>query len=87
VARRGDRLNALARRLRTYGVSVHVVVMDVADVDAVLALPEQLPPRFAAVDILVNNAGLALGTAGVDAIELKDVQAMMDVNVVGLHSC
>mmetsp|Transcript_1571 Transcript_1571/g.2473 ORF Transcript_1571/g.2473 Transcript_1571/m.2473 type:complete len:266 (+) Transcript_1571:149-946(+) len=84
VARREDRLVALQRRLRTYGVEVHVVAMDVADVDDVARLPHVLPSRFAAVDILVNNAGLALGTAGADSIDMKDARTMMDVNVLGL---
>ena len=85
VARRGDRLKALARRLQTYGVGVNEVVMDVADVDAVAALPDTLPSRFAAVDILVNNAGLALGTEPVDAVDVKgDARTMMDVNVIGM---
>jgi len=87
VARREDRLKAMQRRLQTYGVRVHVVPMDVADVAAVAKLPEQLAAsaaEFADVDILVNNAGLALGTASVDTNSMSDVRSMVEVNIVGL---
>lgn len=60
------------------------MTMDISDTDAIAALPGQLPPGFADVDILVNNAGLALGTEGVDAIDMGDVRTMMEVNVMGL---
>lgn len=50
MARRGDRLDALASQLRaTYNVSVHVVVMDVRDTQHIMALPNELPEEFSKV--------------------------------------
>ncbi len=58
AARREERLEELANDLRLrYGATVHCVVLDVTDTDAVLALPKSLPKAFADVSILVNNAG------------------------------
>ncbi|HVZ22272.1 MAG TPA: SDR family oxidoreductase [Vicinamibacterales bacterium] len=58
TARRGDRLEALAARLRqAYGVAVHVFVEDLADRDAPARLCAELEARGLAIDVLVNNAG------------------------------
>ncbi|CAG9461478.1 unnamed protein product [Pedinophyceae sp. YPF-701] len=86
VARRADRLEALAKRMKEeFGNGdVHCVTMDVRDSAAVDALPTQLPAPFADVDILVNNAGLALGTAGAHEHDMDQVQVMLDTNVSAL---
>ena len=58
TARRGDRLEALATRLRdTYGVHVTTIVADLADPDAPARLCAALASRGLVVDALVNNAG------------------------------
>jgi len=62
VARRRERLEALARRLsEEHGVQVGVLVADLVDADALLTVEQQVqaPPGL---DLLVNNAGF--GTAG-----------------------
>lgn len=59
VARRIERLRAVAERLQAYGVRVHAVpadLRDVAQIDAALASIQQ---ALGPVDILVNNAGIA----------------------------
>ena len=73
VARSGDRLDALAARLRSEtGVAVETLVADLADA-AALARVERRLRDDAAIGLLVNNAGSALpgGIAdqGPDAIE------------------
>jgi short-subunit dehydrogenase len=59
VARRADRLNALADKLSTaHGVKVRVLVADLAK-EADLADVEAVIQRDASVRLLVNNAGVA----------------------------
>jgi 3-hydroxy acid dehydrogenase/malonic semialdehyde reductase len=85
AARREERLEELASDLRLrYGATVHCVVLDVTDTDAVLALPKSLPKAFADVSILVNNAGGALGTAKVTENDMNDVTTMLDANIKGV---
>lgn len=77
IARRGDRLEALASE-----TGVHPIVADVtvrADVDRVAAQLASLGP----VHALVNNAGGAFGSASVEHGDPADWQAMFDVNVLG----
>lgn len=58
VARRADRLEALAADLRQrYGCAAHVVVADLAVEGAVPTLCAELETRGLVVDALVNNAG------------------------------
>lgn len=58
VARREDRLQAVADRLRSmYGVQVDVFVIDLSKRDACEELCAQLAARGIHVDALVNNAG------------------------------
>jgi short-subunit dehydrogenase len=58
VARREDRLQAVAERLRTtHGARVDVFVLDLSKRDACEQLTTQLAARGIHVDALVNNAG------------------------------
>jgi short-subunit dehydrogenase len=60
VARRLDRLEALAAELRAErGVSVTVVEADLSRADAVTALAQRLDSLGLSIDTLVNNAGFA----------------------------
>jgi short-subunit dehydrogenase len=61
VARRRDRLEALAAELRaTHGVAALSVPCDLTDPDARGALPAAVAEHGVRVDVLVNNAGLGL---------------------------
>lgn len=58
AARRADRLNAVADRLRKqHGIHVEVIVVDLSKRDAVASLCDELGARGITVDALVNNAG------------------------------
>src|SRR5687767_9861615 len=58
VARREDRLQVVAERLRTkYGARVDIFVLDLSTRDACEQLTAQLAARGIHVDALVNNAG------------------------------
>jgi short-subunit dehydrogenase len=59
VARRADRLEALAEQLRSTGVRVEVLATDLADREARADLPDRLAALGLVPDVLVNNAGLS----------------------------
>jgi len=61
VARRLDRLQALAEALRRqYRIDVVVDEVDLSDVAAVIQLHRHLREQGIAIDILINNAGHGL---------------------------
>jgi short-subunit dehydrogenase len=63
VARRGDRLETLARELKdAHGVTAHVIIEDLVRPGAARELVEEVERRGLTVDWLVNNAGF--GTSG-----------------------
>lgn len=85
TGRRADRLDELTKRLRAaYKVSVHSLVFDVRNREAVFAAIEQLPADLKAIDILINNAGLALGRDYFDEADTDDWEIMLDTNVKGV---
>lgn len=74
VARRAERLEALAREIG--GTAVPADVTDEAAVDALAA-------RLDRVDVLVNNAGGAKGLAPVADTDLEHWRWMWETNVLG----
>jgi short-subunit dehydrogenase len=82
VARRADRLAALAREL---GGEPHalVVPLDLAAAGAADVLRRDLEGRGIAVDMLVNSAGLG-HTAPFEAQRPEAIRAMLDVNMRAL---
>jgi len=82
AARRADRIEALARRIRDDGGQADPALLDVTDPDAVQAFAGDLDR----CDVLVNNAGGAFGADTIADSDPADWQAMFDVNVLGtLH--
>ena len=73
VARRGDRLEALARELRGKA-EVHVVAADLGTIEGVVRTIEALRQK-GPVDYLVNNAGFS--THGIFEQQLIDSQQEM----------
>jgi NADP-dependent 3-hydroxy acid dehydrogenase YdfG len=74
VARRGDRINALAVEIG--GTAIVADVTDGAAVDA-------LAGRLSRVDVLVNNAGGAKGLEPVADADLEHWRWMWETNVLG----
>lgn len=86
VARRKEKLQNLKDEiLKLYpNANVHIDTLDVTSIDTFKPFLNNLPREFKDIDILVNNAGKALGTEKVGDIDPKDIQSMIDTNVIGL---
>jgi short-subunit dehydrogenase len=82
VARREERLEALARELGGEDWALPVP-SDLATPDAAARLWKHIDERSLAVDLLVNNAGLG-HTAPFERQPLEVLRAMIDVNVRAL---
>jgi len=84
VARRLDRLQALAEALRRqYRIDVVVEQVDLSDVAAVIQLHRRLREQGIAIDILINNAGHGLQGPFVDS-QLDAALAMVQLDVASL---
>src|ERR1043166_8747962 len=84
VARRLDRLEALAETLRQeYRVEVVVEQGDLSDVAAIVRLQDRLRDRGISIDILINNAGHGLQGPFADA-PLDAVLSMVQLDVASL---
>jgi NADP-dependent 3-hydroxy acid dehydrogenase YdfG len=85
TARRGERLETLALKLREkYNTHCLVAELDVQKKKAIDALVSSIPPAYADIDILINNAGLALGKSPLHENNPKHWDAMLQTNVMGL---
>lgn len=86
LARRGERVEALAEEIRALGRRALPLALDLTDREAVAALPGRLPSDWAEVDLLVNNAGLALGVDPLQAGNPAEWDQVLDTNVRALLS-
>jgi short-subunit dehydrogenase len=84
VARRADRLAAVAERVRrTYARRVDIIVADLSDRNAPAQVCEEVARRGLAIDALVNNAGYGIPGAYL-ASPWERHDAMLQVMVVSL---
>ena len=84
VARRRERLEALADDLAAGAGGVHTRTLDVRDREAVAEFGRGLEAEGVEPDILVNNAGLARGMAPLHEGDPDDWDEMIDTNLKGL---
>lgn len=83
AARRVERLEQIADRIRTGGGEALVVPLDVSSQPGIDALAKEVMKEFGQVDILFNNAGFGR----LDWLEtldpLADINTQLDVNLKG----
>ena len=79
-ARRPEKLEAAAEDLRSGGLDVLDVPVNMADEEALRSLVAAHKERFGRVDVLINNAGVGIGEA-MDALTSKYVDMQLAVNL------
>lgn len=84
LARRKDRLEALAKEIESTGRKALAVQCDVANEASVENAIEEVINYFGKIDILLNNAGVAI-RGGVCDLCVEDWDKGMDVNVKGIY--
>ncbi len=82
LARRLDRLEALAETIRTAGGEAFALGCDVADRASVEAAVRAVVERQGGVDLLVNNAGYGRHVLFKDH-DVPDIERMLRTNVLG----
>jgi NADP-dependent 3-hydroxy acid dehydrogenase YdfG len=79
LARRADRIDALAKELGNGSLAVQA---DVTDRDAMVAAAQRVQDELGGAGVLVNNAGvMLLGPFGAD--QRDDYRRMIEVNLMG----
>ncbi|MDQ1696105.1 MAG: hypothetical protein QOJ03_1458 [Frankiaceae bacterium] len=86
VARRKDRLDALAADIRQDGGQALVIEGDVTHEDEAAAAVERVVAELGRLDTLINNAGVMLLGPAVGA-PLSEWKRMVELNVLGLLYC
>jgi 3-hydroxy acid dehydrogenase/malonic semialdehyde reductase len=81
--RRKDRLEQLVKELSA-NTEVTSLSFDVRDRASVETAIGSLPANWRQIDVLINNAGNAHGLAPIQSGDVKDWDAMIDINVKGL---
>lgn len=83
--RRMERLESLQKELANPNFeNVFRLSFDVRNKDQVFEAIQSLPDHWKKVHILINNAGNAHGLSSIEAGEIEDWEAMLDINVKGL---
>jgi NADP-dependent 3-hydroxy acid dehydrogenase YdfG len=82
-ARRAERLEAVADRVRAAGGEAVTLVTDVRQRDDLAALVALARERFGRLDALVANAGVGL-VSPIDGLRVDDWDQMIDVNLRGV---
>jgi NADP-dependent 3-hydroxy acid dehydrogenase YdfG len=83
-ARRVDRLDDLASRIRERGGEALAHPLDLADADSVAAFAKAAQEGLGDIEIVVSNAG-AVAPGSLTEIASDRVTRELDVNVVGAH--
>lgn len=86
AARREDRLDAVAARIRAEGGTASTRVTDVSDEAEAHAFVESARAEHGRLDALVNNAGV-MHLGRIEGAPLDEWRRMIDVNVLGVLYC
>ena len=79
LARRADRIDALADELGNGAIAIEA---DVTDRDSIVAAAERVQQELGGADILVNNAGVML-TAPFTSAQREEHRRMVETNLLG----
>ncbi|MCD7970994.1 MAG: SDR family oxidoreductase [Alistipes sp.] len=84
LARRKEKLDALAQELKLAGHIAVAIECDVSNEQSVQNAVGQVMERFGKIDILLNNAGIAIA-GSVEYISPEDWDRTMAINVRGIY--
>jgi NADP-dependent 3-hydroxy acid dehydrogenase YdfG len=86
VARRIDRLDDLAAKLKSDGTSVLPIQADVANRDEAYDAVDRVAAEFGRLDTVINNAGVML-LGPIENAPVEEWERMVNVNLLGLLYC
>ena len=86
AARRMDKLQTVAQEINAMGSGAETLVVeaDLSKLEDIESLITQTQGKFGRVDVLVNNAGFGRLDWLENLDPIKDIQAQIDVNVMGV---
>lgn len=84
LARRKEKLEQVADKIRQMGRKALVVVCDVSDPESIKSATEKVLGHYGHVDILLNNAGVAT-RGSVEELSIEDWDKAMNTNVRGIY--
>ncbi len=85
VARRSEHLQHLATELQNqYKISCAIYALDVRDATELAAAATDFMARFGTPNIVIANAGVSRGTLTEHQDDIKAIQAIFDINVMGM---
>ena len=86
VARRIDRLDDLAAKLKSDGAPVLPIQADVANRDEAYDAVDRVAAEFGRLDTVINNAGVML-LGPIENAPVEEWERMVNVNLLGLLYC
>lgn len=86
LARRRERLERVAERVRETGGTAHVVPVDLSDEASARAAVATSLSALGGIDVLVNNAGFGL-YAPIESVPRGDIERLFAVNTFAALAC
>jgi short-subunit dehydrogenase len=85
AARNSERLQQLATELQNqYKITCAIYPLDVRDATALETAAQHFMQQYGTPDVVIANAGVSRGTLTADKDDFKAIQAIFDINVMGL---
>ena len=86
AARRVDKLQTLAQEINSMGTGAETLVLqaDLAKFEDISTMIARTLEKFGRIDVLINNAGFGRLDWLENLDPIKDIQAQIDVNVMGV---